>query len=322
MTLVLSVATPIYCLQVSDRLLSIKGNPFDPTSNKNVLFLCSEGLLTLGYTGPAFLYGTPTDIRIAGALTQGAALEQRGMRFGGEIEPPTTGEAIRLISEMLQKHPHFGRRNGEVVAVGWQWGDDAGLRRVLWEISKANPTGQQLIPEEVDNSREGLLLSTAGDSPYTRNEEGEISKRLVEAENDVDAAEAVLVNAIRTAAGLKSTIGPNCMSVALPRSGIDSLARPRVRFIPQDAHIAIAGSEHVEIGFSPWVIAPGTMVPPAHVVGNHTVHGGGLEVLIEGPEPPPTQSLKGALGSQIRTRAPGWTPHPHSIPHPWEEDAV
>jgi hypothetical protein len=319
MTLVLSVATPIYCLQVSDRLLSVNGKPFDRSSNKNVLFLCPEGFLTLGYTGPAFLRGIPTDVRIAGALTKGAALERRAMRFGGDVEVATTEEAIELVRKMLQKHSSFGRRGGEVVAVGWCWkGGD--LRRMLWEITGAESRERQLIPEDVDDTREGLVLSSAGDSPFKRTEEQEICKQLVEAGNNLDSAEQVLVQAIRKAAGRKGTIGPNCMSIALPRSGAASLSAPRIRFLPQDTQIAITSVEHVEVGFSPWVIAPGTMAPPSHVVGNQTLHGGGFEVLIEGPEPPPNQSLRAAFGSEIRSRAPGWTPHPHSIPHPWEQD--
>ncbi len=44
-------------IQVSDRLVTRKSpfEKFDPAANKNVVFLARNGLLTIGYTGRAYV---------------------------------------------------------------------------------------------------------------------------------------------------------------------------------------------------------------------------------------------------------------------------
>jgi hypothetical protein len=58
-TLILSLVTAHYALQASDRLLTVgAGNryqPWDRVSNKSVVVLTRDGLISMGYTGPAFV---------------------------------------------------------------------------------------------------------------------------------------------------------------------------------------------------------------------------------------------------------------------------
>ena len=65
MTIILSVVTAEYAVQVSDRLLTqevpnragtpIRYDPWDPTANKSVVVLGRDGLFTMGYSGPAHI---------------------------------------------------------------------------------------------------------------------------------------------------------------------------------------------------------------------------------------------------------------------------
>src|SRR6476469_5543563 len=72
MTLVLSYITRGYAFQVSDRLLTRRigtsQKQFDVLSNKNVVYLARDALVSLGYTGWAYLDGIPTDQWIAQKL--------------------------------------------------------------------------------------------------------------------------------------------------------------------------------------------------------------------------------------------------------------
>ncbi len=61
MTLILSLASSWFTLQVSDRLVTQAGKQFDPIANKNILYIGPDGIISLGYTGLAYLDGIPTD---------------------------------------------------------------------------------------------------------------------------------------------------------------------------------------------------------------------------------------------------------------------
>ena len=61
MTLILSLASSWFTLQVSDRLVTQAGKQFDPIANKNILYIGPDGIISLGYTGLAHLDGIPTD---------------------------------------------------------------------------------------------------------------------------------------------------------------------------------------------------------------------------------------------------------------------
>jgi hypothetical protein len=121
-TLIYSAAPPIYALQVSDRLLSSNGVSVDHEANKTVLLCGSDGIVSLSYTGPAYLRGMPTDNRIAEALTRGAAIQERGMTFGPLIRPLDIGLGLRRIRDHLRGFRRFAEGGGEVIGVGWQWG--------------------------------------------------------------------------------------------------------------------------------------------------------------------------------------------------------
>ena len=309
MTLVLSIATPFYCLQVSDRQLTAGETTFDKAANKTVLFGGEDGIVVLSYTGAAYLRGVPTDTRIAGALTAGEALKGWGSQFGPGVRVRDVGSAMRDIRGVLQGFPSFARSHGEVVAVGWQWRRKRPQRsrQVLWEIGPNPDSWVQQIPRRPEEGRAKVYLATIGDDPFSPSELQFLVEEVAQKERDVEAVEALLVEAIRKAASRRATIGPNCMSVLLNRGKI-----PRIRFIPQEIHVAIAGSEQVEIGFCPWVIGKGTIVPPSHLVGSHHVCAGTFCADLEGPEPPDGQSLMGSFGQQKRPIAPGYLPHPHA----------
>lgn len=61
MTLILTLVTPSQVLQVSDRLVTRGTSRFDEFANKNVIFLAKNALVTIGYSGLAYLDGVPTD---------------------------------------------------------------------------------------------------------------------------------------------------------------------------------------------------------------------------------------------------------------------
>lgn len=68
MTLVLTLVTTRYVVQVADRLVTTDGKRFDPTSNKSLIYLGRNAIVAIAYSGLAYLEGIPTDEWIAQTL--------------------------------------------------------------------------------------------------------------------------------------------------------------------------------------------------------------------------------------------------------------
>jgi hypothetical protein len=113
MTIILSLVTSYYSLQVSDRLLSEpKGQnqykPWDPASNKSVVVLTRDGLISMGYTGPAFISRIPMDGWIAEAITgedpsSAAGPERGGSESGSVVQGRPRRLPYRLIPPVTSR---------------------------------------------------------------------------------------------------------------------------------------------------------------------------------------------------------------------------
>ena len=55
MTLIAALITKIDVVQVSDRLVSDRGTEFDPTANKQLIYLGPTWAVTMAYTGKAYI---------------------------------------------------------------------------------------------------------------------------------------------------------------------------------------------------------------------------------------------------------------------------
>ena len=65
MTLIIKAITLKWAFSISDRLLTQKTtngyNPFDAVSNKTILFFSSDAMVSISYTGSAYIGKIPTD---------------------------------------------------------------------------------------------------------------------------------------------------------------------------------------------------------------------------------------------------------------------
>jgi hypothetical protein len=303
MTLVLSVATPAYSLQVGDRLVSKAGKPFDALANKNVVLRATDGLLIFGYTGPAYLDGLPTDVWIADRVSGGACAEIGGTLAFGSFPVRDVGSSLLAISRQLQGDAWFRDYGGEICAVGWQWDgkrEGALVRDVLWLLRRNDEKLRwtQLVPRHLPERNEVFRMTATGNWTETRQAWQELLDAVGGAGADWERVQALLVEAIRSAArDSPGTIGAHCMSI---------LVRPwmfpnvPVRFLPETPHLADAMGQSVEVSYSPWMVAPDSIHAPAVSVGGLSCEQGALNYSIEVPEPPAEQRLKGAFQSQER----------------------
>ena len=138
MTIILSVVTGDYAVQVSDRLLTervtssagVRYEPWDLSANKSVIVLGSDGLFAVGYSGPGHISGVPTDSWIAEAIA-GEDLDANkvGRRFGIRIESGTSTDRV-----LASRFPELARRLAEATGAGQLTGPvSVGFVGLRWE---------------------------------------------------------------------------------------------------------------------------------------------------------------------------------------------
>ena len=107
-TIILSLIHAQYALQISDRQLSEEKQPgqyeaWDRASNKSVILLGHDGLISMGYSGPAFISGATTDGWIAEVVAERTMGANRPRPdFGIQLGEGVPDRAVLHASE--QRH--------------------------------------------------------------------------------------------------------------------------------------------------------------------------------------------------------------------------
>jgi hypothetical protein len=315
MTLVLAIATPAYVLQVSDRLTTrnykypsgrrvVKAH--DAAANKTIVYGAKDALVTIGYSGAAYVQGLATDSWLAQVLDADVSrFEEFGnFRAGARNNVLDMGRSIRAIVTAIDQDfmamPTSKRASGLVIQViGWQWKLDK--RRFEMPMSyRLSNTGADGATTNIARSqrywgweRNGWATQVIGDTRFGAD------KRLFErlsTRTDLlaDRVEEIMVDIIREESKrANSTVGPHCMSVLF------QLSEPHVRLR------FLAGPQHSDVyGFSPWVLMPaGASAPSVITGGEPSLHFGAVEMVLD--RIPPLQ-MHGTLsfGSQPRLPEP------------------
>jgi hypothetical protein len=315
MTLILAIATPAYVLQVGDRLTTREYQypsgarvvrPHDAAANKTIIYGTNDALVTVGYSGAAYVQGLATDNWLTQVL-DAKARQINGFgafRAGARANVLDIGQSIQAIVAAIQRDfmsmPAMKRAPGLVLqVVGWQWKlDDRHFEMpIAYRIS--NP-GVDSASTSVARSerywgweRNGWAIQVIGDTRFGAD------KRLAErlrARTDLlaDTVETMMVGIIREEVGrANSTVGPHCMSVLL------QLTEPHVRLR------FLAGPKHSDVyGFSPWVLMPaGASAPSVITGGEPSLHFGSLEIVLDRIPPLQADGIL-TLGSQPRRPEP------------------
>jgi hypothetical protein len=302
MTLILTQASPRYILQVSDRLLTRgrRRKPFDPVSNKTILYLARDALVSVAYSGNAYLDETPTDQWMAGVLI-GKRLEPDdlgGLTIGLRGRRLDIGQSIELLRTELGSAISRLPRSEEppslhVVIAGWQWNRKR-ARPIMTHMvtSTASPSFLYVRPlprywhfqrTPEDRSLEPTCFSPAPTSnPLSHEEQVKVSERLSQTIS-VDDSTQILIDAIRLAASKRpQLVSEACMCIYLPHP---SWRSAQIVFTtPHEQRVAITGKveEELPVTFSPWVVGSGLVWAPSIVMGAHTINTGPFTVKLRG----------------------------------------
>jgi hypothetical protein len=273
MTLIHTVATARWLLQVSDRLVTVtrpaRVERFDAQSNKTVVFHATDGIATLSYSGLAFLERAPTDAWIASKLNGVEhPFDPTGVAFSFRMGIrrtvwPKLGLALQsLAAELTKLTARKSRLKGIPVCIavaGWHWYRRKQPRPFVAEISRTTG-GEYKIDWSPRRHRYHIAHLVLPDTPFADDELAEIDNCL--ARVDLTAASVVLVKSIQRVAARSETVGPDCMAVSLSHPYVQS---PLLR----TEFVLHAGEEPAPLcrAYSPWVIGPRECFPPALMVG-------------------------------------------------------
>lgn len=327
MTLVLTLAHPNYVVQVADRRVTTDGVVFDSASNKSLIYLARNAIVTIGYCGLAYLQGIPTDEWIAQTLWGEELLRREdgrlaGMCFAaGRQGIDDIGRSIDQLRKSVQaalqeEQAPLELRSLQIICAGWQWRRRG--RRVIWRPILNIIRSQQKrgavhceadgVPRHwhYERSDEGRLPFIVLPLPF--HEEvfpGSISGLLTRLKPIVHRPEEsrkILIEYIQQQAVRDPTVGKDCMSVYVKPPNIGVV---EASYISVDVEPLVVLNEKQRVGsFSPWIIGPSSYHAPQVSTGKSEAGLGPYTVQLQGP--PPSNSPKNGLftASLTQTRRP------------------
>jgi len=273
---------------------------FDELSNKNIVYCARDALVTIGYTGCAYIGSMPTDQWIAEKLTgkDFQSLPRRnhnfGIALGGFLNPwLDIGLSLLRLEEALNHaqdqipidwHGAWNKMPFEVIVSGYQWKKNGRFRPIGATISKTSGSQKfELGYFNRDLLEPGKYLVVGAP---TGNVLLDDLRQIVDSISKAPAyeIEAAFVELTRKVSKENSVVGPHCMSILITPPHIGQV---RIRLIPYTEHFAILSSAHgkeIKIcAYSPWLIGPNTCSGPAIISGTMEMPLGHYMASLEAP---------------------------------------
>lgn len=294
MTLVVSSLCRREVVQTTDRLVTVASKPVDPLANKNVVFLAKDGVVCVGYTGPAFLGDPPepTDRWIARILAQDFSLQNDGhgstrLGFDRPARWLRVGQGLlalcgEISAKLGSQRSVYGPLSLEMMAVGWQW-ESRGWR---WNFARARPVLWRMdnyvvprllragyLPRYWGWENRKLHLAVAPTSNISQTNGAQLASRLKRT-NGAAEVEECLINFIGSTASKNPLVGADCMVVRLPHPNSDRTVT--CRYVPFN-------QDEDSLAYTPWVVAPDVVVQPTIFGENLEVPSGPFLFRFQGP---------------------------------------
>jgi hypothetical protein len=299
-TIILSLVTANFALQISDRLLSWKPGseyvPWDPASNKSVVVLTRDGLITMGYSGPGFISGATTDGWIAEALT-GKKLGAHRSRpyFGLEIgaSGPQGFLAVHLntVADRLNQAARIGQVNRKLSVhyVGFRWQSLKKpawpvVGRITWNDGLGAYTSAMSKRRWGWDSGRSYLFGATGRSEQLayRLLRGRLMRTDLQSK---EQAAAALLEILRTLPPKDPTVSRDCLVTTVQRVPPHVHIKYEPYGIAQVSVAFRAGTATMPAGFTPWIITPGLLASPQVITGQNLHYQCGVfDMIVEGPD--------------------------------------
>jgi hypothetical protein len=300
-----------FTLQVADRLVTTeKGRQFDDLANKSIIYWARDAIVSMAYTGSAFVGNIPTDswiaLKLCGEDPPGRRNLLEGWMRYGKIPSMDIGQAIRLLEKEL-KLSEIATQNANftLVIVGWKWkcGNHVPVGRrgpLLMGCRIHKPYGGrfaiQYLPrywQWETNSK--FIADPDGNMSTVEFEELcdsirniTVNNRRTPIEQRLRMYEQAIVDAIRAVSARNQYVGQNCMSILLAPPHHRAFVRvtffPHKHYSARDLGVATAPPEYLA-AFTPWIIGQNFVwSPQINVGGSCVLRMGPFQVHLEGFE--------------------------------------
>jgi hypothetical protein len=304
-TIILSLVTAEYAVQVSDRLLTRKWSAppgvtparvyyerWDPAVNKSVIVLGRDGLFTLGFSGPGFIDGAPTDDWIAEVVAGEDLSDLGAIRI---IQGMSTDRVLAVRLPELVHRVDEAKRAGQLSEplsigfVGLRWKDLDKLAwpaygRIGWDKDH-DGYGYEMSPQRWGYEEGKFVTGATGAS---RN----VAQKLLTARfsgadlSSQEESAAAMIDILRSLPPKDPTVGRDCLVTTIQAVP----PHVRIRYEPFGStqmlvESASGQSMTLEAAVSPWIITPDQLLKPlAMNVPEMPFSSSGFDFRIEGVE--------------------------------------
>ncbi|MCA0031649.1 hypothetical protein [Mesorhizobium sp. B263B2A] len=295
MTLILTISTPAYIIQASDRLVTFQGTAVihNAMANKTVVVRARDGLAAISFSGIAYIDGLQTDEWIARTISKLSAEAGVLTAAGGRPQKRSLNQIIHALKAALDERsePKHGLH---IQVAGWRITRSQYfpfVRELVWNrfrttrsVSTPKPwlgPPKKIVLSAIGAETEGLNVLSA-----KLDEHRKTSSKLSLAD-----AERILVESIREVASTNRSVGANVLTVSIPNPN-NVGALPKIEFFANTEHNALIrraeGADiRIQVAHTPWLVGPASVAAPSSVSGSMTVNLAGVEVVVVGPPPPP-----------------------------------
>lgn len=308
MTLHVSALLRGSAYQVSDRWVTRGTRVWEPEANKTIVLRTTEALVSIGFSGRAYVASRPIDEWAAEMLwgEELGAEELLVARLGRDNTHGLSG-AIRRLERALNRLfsasvPTPTTARVHIVVVGWRIRCRR-LRPCLLTISNLD-TGRLVTVRSKMAVRErygAVMVDPPGWVPVGRLRE---LNRALAVEMSEEAREDLMIEVLRELSGAGLPIGPDAMCVRIPRL----TPKPTIRFAPKSLPHRVFYKvddglrDTVPVVYTPIIVTPRAVQLPGIATGAPFDHLAGFEV--EWRMPTPTVPLLGGVPTWLTDRQP------------------
>jgi hypothetical protein len=269
---------------VADRLVSRGGAPWDPESNKTVIFTGDLGVGVISYSGAAFIGPRHTDELIASAVAGENvedALADSAIVMGGARAIPDVGQVALRVARRLEREGDAAQVPElllpQFVAAGWKWrlrrpNMAVGIEPFAFVAVRRQGRGKYAIADQWNGRDPRAAIVVPVPRGWIPNSVGKgLVQRLSGAAPE--SVTALLIEATREAARSAPAIGTDVMAI--------TIHQPTAQ---RDVLVHFDGTPSVHGSWSPWVVAPDYLQGPIQWASGWDVPFGLFRIVSSGPE--------------------------------------
>jgi hypothetical protein len=286
-------------------ITTVNGEEIDPRSNKSIVYACGDGIISIAYTGIAFLGSIPTDQWLVEQITQRRFDRDRkpaAMGLGQDWQSAEDlGQTILRIRAALDNATNcipshwkdaWRRETFDLLAAGWRWNKRNRVRPIIVTVSKASgeeglSVGYHRRFWHFRESRGSpFVLYSAPITNYSRRDMEQFHPRITN--RNWEESEGLMAEEIRRVAADNPQVGKHVLTVTLSpsRDAQGVISDHPAAAILQPIRSSFVPNLKAEVHLVPWLVGKGIIQPPALLSHTQRVQLGRYSLTLLAPNKP------------------------------------